>query len=164
MPQPAHEAMHPYPQPDATRLGAQRESTAQSRVARTIFGLAQLMCIAGAAQAQNCTFNGSAAGISFAPFDPSIATPQSAFTDLKVKCTPSGFTPTWVFTGANGSAPYQMKHTVQNSYIPYSLSVAFINNTGVNQNWRLTANVLGQDYVDAFAGSYSDILTATVLP
>src|SRR6185369_14956476 len=111
--------MHSFPHPDATRLEAQRESAAHSSVGRMMIALAQLMCVAGAAHAQNCTFNGSAGGILFAPFDPSIATPQSAFTDLKLKCTPAGFTPTWVFSGANGSAPFQMKHTVQNSYIPY---------------------------------------------
>ncbi len=57
-----------------------------------------------------------------------------------------------------------MKHTVQNAFIPYSVSIAFLGNTGSNQNWRLTALVLGSDYADALVGSYSDLLTATVLP
>ena len=129
-----------------------------------MFAIVQLMCVAGVAQGQTCRFVGSAGSITFAAFDPSIATPQSAFTNLRVRCVPAGFTPTWGFSGAHGNAPFRMKHSVQNSYIPYSVSVAFINNTGANQNWRLTANVLGTDYVNAFAGSYSDILTATVLP
>ena len=163
-PAPAHEAMHNSPESEATRRDAGPKNAARLPVSGLMFAIAQLMCVAGAAQGQNCGFQGAGGGISFSPFDPSIATPQSASTILRLKCVPSGFTPTWVFTGANGSAPYQMKHTVQNSYIPYSVSVTFINNNGVNQNWRLTADVLGTDYVDAFSGSYSDILTATVLP
>ncbi len=155
--------MHHFPQSEATHGDARPKGAARLPGSALVFAIVQLMCIAGAAQGQTCGFNG-AGGISFPAFDPSIATPQSAFTILRVKCTPSGFTPTWVFSGANGSAPFRMKHAVQNSYIPYSVSVAFINNTGVNQNWRLTADVLGTDYVDAFVGSYSDILTATVLP
>jgi hypothetical protein len=129
-----------------------------------VLAVSLLLGLCNAACGQTCSFNGSAAGIAFAAFDPSLATPQSAFTTLKVKCTPSGFTPTWQFTGANGSAPFRMKHTVQNAFIPYTVSITFINNTGVNQNWMLTANVLGSDYVDAPAGSYSDTLSATVLP
>jgi len=116
------------------------------------------------AQGQTCRFNGAAGGITFAPFDPSIATPQSAFTDVKVRCVPAGFTPTWQFVGANGSSPYRMKHAVQNAFIPYSISIAFLSSAGNNQDWRLTAVVLGSDYADALVGSYSDLLTATVLP
>ena len=134
------------------------------RRASRLLSVALLLCFCPGAHGQVCSFNGSAGGIAFSAFDPSLATPQSAFTDLKVKCTPAGFTPTWQFTGANGSAPFRMKHTVQNAFIPYSVSVAFVNNTGVNQNWRLTASVLGSDYVNALAGSYSDTLSATVLP
>ena len=116
------------------------------------------------AHGQTCKFNGAAGGITFAPFDPSIATSQSAFADFKVRCVPAGFTPTWGFAGANGSSPYRMKHTVQNTFIPYSISIAFLGSSGSNQNWRLTAVVLGTDYANALVGSYSDLLTATVLP
>ncbi len=129
-----------------------------------LLSVALLLCFCHGAHGQVCSFNGSAGGITFAALDPSLATPQSAFTTLKVKCTPAGFKPTWQFTGTNGSAPFRMKHAVQNAFIPYSISITFINNTGVNQNWMLTASVLGSDYVDALAGSYSDTLSATVLP
>jgi hypothetical protein len=44
------------------------------------------------------------------------------------------------------------------------MAASFQGSTGSNQNWRLTATVLGQDYQNAYVGSYSDILTATVTP
>jgi hypothetical protein len=126
--------------------------------------VAVLLIGASLAHAQTCTFNGSGSAITFAPFDPSVATTQTAFTDLKVKCTPSGLTPTWSFTGANGNAPLRMKHTTQNAFIPYSVAASFLSNTGSNQNWRVTATVLGTNYQNALVGSYSDLLTATILP
>jgi hypothetical protein len=148
---------------DACDPGARRVAV-RLRIVRNIAAIALFLCCAGMAHGQTCVFNGSVGGITFAPFDPSNATPKSAFTDFKVRCVPAGFTPTWTFAGANGSSPYRMKHTVQNAFIRYSVTIAFLNNTGANQNWRLTANVLGQDYADALVGNYSDLLTARVLP
>lgn len=112
----------------------------------------------------DCTFSGSGASIGFGSLDPSVASTQTAFTDLKVKCTPAGTTPTWQFSGANGNAPLRMKHASQNVYIPYSVGVSFTGITGANQNWRVTATVLGTDYENALVGPYSDVLTATILP
>lgn len=135
------------------------------RIALTRWALAVAVLVVSAlAQGQTCSFNGSGGAITFSAFDPSVSTTQTAFTDLKVKCTPSGFTPTWQFSGANGNAPLRMKHSSQNAFIPYSVTATFLNNTGVNQNWRVTATVLGTDYQNALVGSYSDLLTATVLP
>jgi len=113
---------------------------------------------------QGCQFTGNPSGITFTAFDPSVATTQTAFVDVKIKCNPAGTTPTWSFSSANGGASPRMKHAVQNAYIPYSMAASFQGNSGANQNWRLTATVLGQDYQDAYAGSYSDILTATITP
>jgi spore coat protein U-like protein len=156
--------MHKSRAGDVRRRAVSNDRRGWRAAAAKLLAVTLLLSFCAAAQSQTCSFNGSGGGIAFAALDPSVATPQSAFTDLKVKCTPSGSTPTWQITGANGSAPFRMKHSVQNAFIPYSVSVAFINNTGVNQNWRLTASVLGSDYVNALAGSYSDTLTATVLP
>ena len=77
---------------------------------------------------------------------------------------PAAFTPSWQFTGTNGNAPLRMKHATQNAFIPYTASVAFTGNVGLSQNWRITATVLGQDYQNAFGGTYSDLLTATITP
>ena len=124
-----------------------------------------LFALSSLASAQSCTFNGSGGSIGFGSLDPSVATTATAFIDLKVKCTPaSGTTPTWQFTGSNGNAPLRLKHSSQNAFIPYSVAASFQGNTGVNQNWRVTATILGANYQNALVGSYSDILTATVLP
>ena len=114
---------------------------------------------------QSCTFNGSPSSIGFGSLDPSVANTRTAFTDVKVKCNPaSGLTPTWQFSGQNGNSPLKMKHASQNVFIPYSVSVSFQGSSGVNQNWRITATVLGTDYQNALVGSYSDLLHATITP
>jgi hypothetical protein len=124
-----------------------------------------LLGVCSLATAQSCTFNGSGGSIGFGSLDPSVATTRTAFIDLKVKCTPaSGTTPTFQFSGSNGNAPLRMKHASQNAFIPYSVAASFQGTTGANQNWRVTATVLGTDYQNALVGSYSDILTATVVP
>jgi spore coat protein U-like protein len=125
---------------------------------------AAMLAASSIAAGQSCSFNGSGGAITFSAFDPSVATTHTAFADLKVKCTPAGFTPTWQFSGANGNAPLRMKHSSQNAYIPYSVAPSFLGATGVNQNWRVTATVLGTDYQNGLVGSYSDTLTATVIP
>ena len=112
----------------------------------------------------DCSFSGSGGSISFGSLDPSVANTRTAFTDLKVKCTPAGTTPTWQFSGANGNSPLRMKHSSQNAFIPYSVAASFTGTSGANQNWRVTGTVLGTDYQNALVGSYSDVLTATVLP
>ena len=114
---------------------------------------------------QGCQFTGNPSGITFTALDPSVATTRTAFTDVKIKCTPAGTTPTWSFSSANGGASPRMQNSVvPTEYIPYSIAASFQGNTGANQNWRLTATVLGQDYQNAYAGPYSDILTATITP
>lgn len=143
---------------------AGRAAIRWSHAASRIAALAASGCFGVVAHAQTCVFNGSAGGIAFSAFDPSLAVTQSAFTDFKVRCTPSGLTPTWQFTGANGNAPFRMRNATQGAFIPYSVSVTRTGTSGSNQNWRVTASVLGSDYVNAPAGIYSDVLSATVLP
>jgi spore coat protein U-like protein len=127
--------------------------------------IALLLILPALAWGQSCTFNGGVTSIGFGSLDPSIANTRTAFTDVKVKCNPaSGLTPTWQFTGQNGNAPLKMKHASQNAFIPYSVSPSFQGSTGVNQNWRVTATVLGTDYQNALVGNYSDTLTATITP
>ena len=116
------------------------------------------------AQGQTCFFTTSASTISLGSLDPSSATTRTAFSDVRVLCIPLAFTPSWQFTGTNGNAPLRMKHATQNAFIPYTASVAFTGNVGLSQNWRITATVLGQDYQNAFGGTYSDLLTATITP
>ena len=113
---------------------------------------------------QTCFFTTGASTISLGSLDPSSATTRTAFSDVRVLCIPLAFTPSWQFTGTNGNAPLRMKHATQNAFIPYTVSVAFTGNVALSQNWRITATVLGQDYQNAFGGTYSDLLTATITP
>jgi len=119
----------------------------------------------GPAHAQSCTFFGSAPTIGFGALDPSLASTRTAFGNVTLFCIPLAATPTsWQFGGANGNAPLRMKHASQAAYIPYSVTRSFVSTNGFVQTWRLTATVLGSDYVNAPAGAYSDILTATINP
>jgi len=116
----------------------------------------------GGVQAQSCTFFGGTGSIGFAALDPSSGVTVTASTNLSVFCLPLNYSPTFQFSSAHGS-PFSMKHATRNDFIPYTVDVRFIGQ-GLTQTWRLTATVLGQDYVNAWAGTYSDVLTATVLP
>ena len=124
---------------------------------------AALLVLASAAHGQTCTFNGSGGTITFASLDPSVANTQTGFIDLKIKCTAGG-APTWQFSGNNGNAPLRLKHLSQNAFIPYSVAPSLLGSTGANQNWRVTATILGTDYQNALVGSYSDVLTCSITP
>jgi len=56
-----------------------------------------------------------------------------------------------------------MKHGASD-FIPYAVTATFVSPGGGNQTWTLTATVLGQDYQNARVGSYSDLLTVTIIP
>jgi hypothetical protein len=126
---------------------------------------AALLVFAGAAAGQNCTFRPPPAnGIVFAPFDPSLASLQTASTIARVRCVPPATPPTWTFAGLNGNAPLRMKHASLNAFIPYSVSTQLLGGPPNARQWRITATVLGPDYENAPVGAYSDLLTATILP
>lgn len=116
------------------------------------------------ASAQSCIFTTGAGTAAFPALDPSAVATRTAFTTVRIFCLPLAFTPTWQFAGANGNVPLRMKHDTQTAYISYTVAPSFTGFSGFSQNWRITATVLGQDYVNAYLGSYSDLLTATILP
>ena len=122
-----------------------------------------LLLAAGAAAGQSCTFgNQVPAGALFSPpLDPSAAGPRTATTDLQVQCF--FVNPVWSFTGSNGSSPLRMRHQGLPAFIPYTVSPSRVSGI-IFQRWRLTVSVQAADYENAPAGTYSDILTATVLP
>ena len=124
---------------------------------------ALLACVAMNASG-TCSFNSAASPITFTALDPSAATTRTAFLQIVVKCTSAGTPPIWLLSGGNGNSPKRMKHATRNAFIPYSAAPVFVSRQGSNQTWRLTATILGQDYIDAFVGAYSDFLTVTVLP
>jgi hypothetical protein len=122
-----------------------------------------LLLAAGGAAGQSCTFGNQApAGVLFSPaLDPSAAVPRTATTDLQVQCF--FVTPAWSFSGSNGSSPLRMRHQSLSAFIPYTVSPSRVSGI-IFQRWRLTVSVQGADYQNAPAGTYSDILTATVFP
>lgn len=126
---------------------------------------AALLAAAGVAAAQSCNFrNPLPGGILFSPaLDPSSASTRTATTDIRVQCTGNALL-AWTFTGANGSSQLQMQHGALPAVIPYTVAASFQQGPVGNQQWVLTATVLGAAYVNAPAGTYSDQLTATVLP
>jgi spore coat protein U-like protein len=121
----------------------------------SLFGAASS---AGAA----CTFRTAPGAITFTAFDPSVASTQTASTTARVNC--SAGSPTWAFSGLNGSAPLRMKLTTAAVYIPYSVAAVYASGAATNQLFNITATVLGPNYQNAQVGSYSDVLTLTITP
>lgn len=125
--------------------------------------VAALACACFPAYAQTCTFSSTGTALTFPTLDPSAAATATATMDVVVRCIPASITPTWAFSGANGSAPLRMRHATQNAFIPYTIDATRLGG-GANEQWRITGTVLGANYANATVGSYSDILTATVTP
>lgn len=125
---------------------------------------AALLAAAGGVAAQTCNFrNPLPGGILFSPaLDPSQAFTRTAETDIRVQCTGNASL-AWSFTGAGGS-PLQMNHRSLPASIPYTVAASFQQGPVGNQQWVLTATVLGASYENAPAGAYSGQFIATVLP
>jgi hypothetical protein len=126
---------------------------------------AALLAAAGGVAAQSCNFrNPLPGGILFSPaLDPSAAGTRTATSDIRVQCTGNASL-AWSFTGINGSSPLRMKHGSLSAFIPYTVAASFQQGPVGNQQWLLTATVLGTAYENAPAGTYTDQLTANVLP
>ena len=139
------------------------ESLAIRRRWKTSCLLFALLSGAAMSAGAACTFKTGPGGIAFSPFDPSVASTQTASTTAHVNCSAGG-SPTWQFSGANGNAPLQMKHTTLSFFIPYSVAASYVSGGSGNQLWNITATVLGSNYQGAQVGSYSDLLTLTITP
>ncbi len=123
-----------------------------------------LLAACGAASAL-CTFVTTPAGIVFSPaLDPSAAVLRQAFTEVRMSCSPPPTVPTWSFTGLHGAAPLRLKHGALAEFIPYTAAATNLGGPPSNRRWRITATILGADYENASVGSYSDTLTASILP
>lgn len=133
-------------------------------------GAVLLFTGAATACAQSCTFQGSPAGISFAPnLDPSAAVVRTAFTNVRIRCVGKGVPPpsSWGFVGLYGTNPsLSLKHSTLNVFIPYSVGnpPSLVSGTGGGQTWRVTATILPASYENANVGAYADSLTISVNP
>jgi hypothetical protein len=133
------------------------------RAARTL--AAALMLAAADAASAQCSFVTTPAGIVFSPaLDPSAAVLRQAFTEVRMSCSPPPTVPTWSFTGLHGAAPLRLKHGALAEFIPYTAAATNLGGPPSNRRWRITATILGADYENASVGSYSDTLTASILP
>ena len=128
-----------------------------------------LGCVAGDGLA-SCQFTaGSTSGsIAFPLLDPVTAQNVTAAVQLNVRCTPASdfAVAQWTWTSANGGVstgrlaggtpPYALG-------IDYAVGIAVVNQ-GSNGTLTLTLQIAGANYVNASAGSYSDVLTLRVTP
>jgi spore coat protein U-like protein len=126
--------------------------------------IAAALLFAAAGAHADCIFNSTASAINFPSLDQSAPVTVTAFTQVTVKCTPAGLSPTWSFAGANGSAPLRMKHATLAQFLPYTVSPTLVISSGSSETWRITATVLGANYQNLPLGTYSDVLVATITP
>jgi len=132
--------------------------------------VALLLTGLGAAAQAACAFTAAPAGITFTPgLDPSSGLVRTAFTDVTVRCRAPGVsTPSsWGFAGLYGTNPnLKMKHSTLTDFIAYSVGnpPPQVSGGGRTRTFRVTATILPASYLNAYAGTYSDSLTITVLP
>jgi spore coat protein U-like protein len=125
----------------------------------------------------------SGATLDFGDLDPSSGADKDATTSLTFWCTKGA---TYTITDNNGAnrsgTTHRMKHATLTEYIPYNFcynstgpastpcttDTASDSGTGQGKNTSITLNisgtVVGSNYVDASAGSYSDTVTMTISP
>lgn len=143
---------------------AMNEYRARCRRLVRLLLVAGVLVSSGTCLAQSCVFLSGSSTLTFPTLDPSVASTATAMTNVILLCTPASVSPSWTFSGANGSAPLRMKHATTANYIPYTVAPSFLGNFGAVEQWRLTGTVLGANYQNARVGAYSDILTATIFP
>jgi hypothetical protein len=130
---------------------------------------AVLVCVTGNGFAA-CQFTaGSTTGsVGFPLLDPVTAQNVTAALQLNVRCTPaSDFAiAQWTWTSANGGVSTGRLAGGTPPYGPgidYAVGIAVVNQ-GSNGTLTLTLQIAGANYVNASAGSYSDVLTLRVTP
>jgi spore coat protein U-like protein len=131
----------------------------------------------------NCKFTTASATLNFGNLDPAVGSDVTANTSLQFWCTKNA---TYTITDNNGSnwsgTNQRMKHASLTEYIPYTFcysssggpgpscasDTASDTGNGAGKTSPITLNiwgtVLGSNYIDASAGSYSDTVTMTINP
>ena len=118
----------------------------------------------------SCQFSsGSTTGaVTFPVLDPVTAPNVTAGLQLNVRCTPASdfAVAQWTWTSANGGATIGRLAGGSPPYAPgisYSVGISVVNQ-GANGTLTLTLQIAGPNYINASAGSYSDVLTLRVTP
>lgn len=112
-----------------------------------------------------CTFrNPLPGGILFGNLDPSVGNTRTATSNFRVQCGGGDPPPAWTFSSANGGPSLNMKHASTSDLIPYSAAASSSGGPPGNQQWVVTATVLGTSYINARVGNYSDTLTVLINP
>ena len=130
---------------------------------------ATLGCAPGDAFA-SCQFSaGSTTGsVVFPVLDPVTAPNVTSAIQLSVRCTPASdfAVAQWTWTSANGGASIGRLAGGSPPYAPgidYAVGIS-VTSQGANGTVTLTLQIAGPNYINASAGSYSDILTLGVTP
>ena len=132
--------------------------------------VALLLTGLGATAQAACAFRAAAAGITFSPaLDPSTGLVRTAYTDVIVRCRAPGpsIPSSWGFAGLYGANPnLRLKHSTLSDFIAYSIGnpPPQVSGGGRTRTFRVTATIQPASYLNAYAGTYSDSLTITVLP
>jgi spore coat protein U-like protein len=117
-----------------------------------------------------CKFTTDSATLDFGNLDPAVGSDVTKNTSLEFWCTKNA---TYTVTDDDGlyetgTDQNRMKHATLAEYIPYSFSYTPTTGSGAGKDSPLTLNisgtVLGSDYINASAGSYSDTVTMTISP
>ena len=145
-------------------------STARFRLGAAASILAVALVFGTRAAMAACEFqSGSTTGsIAFGVLDPITAPNVTSAIQLNVRCAPASqfAIAQWTWTSANGGSSIGRMAGGTPPYAPgiaYAVGITVVNQ-GANGTLTLTLQVAGTNYVNANAGSYSDVLTLMVTP
>lgn len=124
----------------------------------------------------NCIFRSKTANLDFGNLDPANPTDKTVSTTITYRCQAQGNSPvTFAVTDDDGlyetgpnALSLRMRHNTQPTvYLSYSLTINPTSGTvPKTQEFPLTitGTVKGVDYENAAMGSYSDIVTISIIP
>lgn len=120
-----------------------------------------------------CKFNSATSTLNFGNLDPANPIDVNATTTVIFRCGGSAPNATFFMTDDDGLYETglnanRMRHTtVLTEFIPYSLTLNPTSGTvpkNVNQTLTISGTVLGVNYQNAYAGSYSDTVVISIEP
>lgn len=119
----------------------------------------------------DCRFRSNSA-LNFGNLDPANPVDRTVTTSITFRCRGRDRDVTFFISDDDGlyeTGPdaNRMKHATLNEYLPYSFTLNPTSGTiprRTDQTLNITGTVLGADYQNASMGSYSDIVTITIVP